>query len=102
MTNNAWNRLCNEWKANSAVNEYFTELCKAKGVDAYFVNALQTETCLEIRKLCKANYIWLENFEEADEYLERKPFGRDYTQTELEPLITQFKIVRRQRKARTS
>ena len=74
MTNKAWLRLSNEWKANH-VNDYFLALCKEKGVDTDFPSAMKTELCKEIRKICKANYIWLQDFEESDLYVDCMPIG---------------------------
>lgn len=74
MCNKSFHRLCNEWKANYQLNDYLIELCESMGVNRYS-DFIDTDIMNDIRKLCKANAVWLQDSDEEDLYLELMPFG---------------------------
>lgn len=85
MTNATWQKLCNEWLYNE-YNDFAKETAKKFGVSMSRINALNANKMQTVRKVCKANSIWLEDFCESDIYIELMPFG-GYTKETLNTLI---------------
>ena len=92
MTNNAWNRLCNEWNANRCNNE-FEKFCNRVDIDPYIIKASQTDDMKKVRTEMKKQYVWLEDECEADLYVELMPFG-GHTKESLAKLKDALKVYR--------
>ena len=89
MNNDTYRRLCNEWNANYEVNETLITYCNVMFIDRYatYINA---QTMLEIRKYCKKNGVWFEDFDERDLYIDLMPFGGycgDFAEYKLELMM---------------
>lgn len=84
MTNNTWRRLCNEWLVNEC-NDFAKEAAEANGISMSHISAMNAEKMQVVRKVCKANGVWLEDFCELDLYVELMPFG-GYTKESLSVL----------------
>ena len=81
MGNQAWHRLCNEWrfnKYNDVLMDYLAsigeEYDEFRFISGYSLD-YNTEVAKVARKYCKQFGVWLEDACEEDMYIDGMPFG---------------------------
>ena len=79
VTNKTFNRLFNEWSANS-INDGLIELCRRNNIA--ICDFPSTDTMVEFKKRCKKAWVWLEDMCESELYVAVMPFG-GYTKRSL-------------------
>lgn len=75
MGNEAYHRLCNEWRYNQ-YNQILLDYLDSIG-EKYeeFFSVLRIEVGKQARTIVKKSGVWLQDFDEVDLYIELQPFG---------------------------